>query len=325
MRPVPAGSADGLVAEVYEQLEADFGMLAPPVALHSPAPEALAASWMTLRESLLVGATRRVDREAVAAAVSASNSCPYCVEVHTSTLRTLSPERDSAATAGKERPAAAWALQDEPMPCTAETAAELAGVAVTFHYLNRMVNVFLEDSVLPSEVPRVLRGPLTDRIGRFLRPNAVLPQGRSLRLLPEAVLPVDMAWAAGSPTVADAFARSAAAIDAAGRRAVPEPVRELVGGVLSDWDGRPPGMSRAWVGEATAGLDEDLAPVAVLTLLTAMASYQVVPSDVAAFRATRPGDRALVEATAWASMTAARRLGARLWDWHLSSTERHLS
>ncbi|WP_051467884.1 carboxymuconolactone decarboxylase family protein [Actinomadura oligospora] len=342
VRPVPAGSAGGLVAVVYAQLEGDFGMLAPPVALHSPAPEVLAASWMTLRESLLVGTTRRVDREAVAAAVSEANSCPYCVEVHTSTLRTLSTGRNATAANGdgngraddssprpapgpSPRPAAAWALQDEPMPCTAEEAAELAGVAVTFHYLNRMVNVFLEDSVLPSEVPAVLRGALSDRIGRFLRPNAVLPPGRSLRLLPEAVLPADMAWAAGSPPVADAFARAAAAIDAAGRRAVPRPVRDLVTGVLDEWDGRPPGPSRAWAHEAAAGLGDDLAPAAVLTLLTAMASYQVVPSDVAAFRATRPDDRTLVEATAWASLTAARRLGARLWDWHLSSTERHPS
>ncbi|MFC5183284.1 carboxymuconolactone decarboxylase family protein [Actinomadura harenae] len=334
VRPVPAGSAQGLVAEVYDQLEGDFGMLAPPVALHSPAPRVLAASWTTLRETLLAGTTRRADREAVAAAISASNSCPYCVEVHTSTLRALSPGRDAPAPApdgngradGPARlPSAAWALQERPARYTAEEAAELAGVAVTFQYLNRMVNVFLEDSVLPSEVPAALRGPLSGRIGRFLRPNAHVEPGRSLGLLPEAVLPADMAWAAGSPTVADAYARAASAVDAAGRRVVPRPVRDLVEDALDAWDGTPPPMGRAWVREATAGLGADLAPVAVLTLTTAMASYQVAPSDVAAFREIRPDDRALVEAAAWASMTAARRLGARLWDWHLSSTERHPS
>lgn len=35
-------------------------MLAPPVALHSPAPEVLAASWVMMREILIVPGT--VDR-----------------------------------------------------------------------------------------------------------------------------------------------------------------------------------------------------------------------------------------------------------------------
>jgi AhpD family alkylhydroperoxidase len=334
VEPVLAGSARGLVADVYAQVERDFGMLAPPVALHSPSPEVLAAVWLTLRETLLVGTTRRQDREAVAAAVSAANSCPYCVEVHGSTLRVLSPGRDAEAIAGGRtdlvadpvlRRTAAWAVAAEPMPLTAMEASELAGVAVTFHYLNRMVNVFLGESALPPELPAAVRGPLTRVLGRVLRPRAALEPGRSLRLLPEAVLPADMAWAVGSPPVADAYAQAAAAIEAAGRRAVPRPVRDLLTSTLDGWDGRRIGMSRAWVGVATAGLGPDLVPIAVLTLLTALASYQVVPSDVARFREVSPGDRALVEATAWASMTAARRVGERLWQWHLSAVEREPS
>src|SRR6266508_3798443 len=39
--PVLADRAGGLVAEVYRQVERDFGMLAPPIALHAPAPETL--------------------------------------------------------------------------------------------------------------------------------------------------------------------------------------------------------------------------------------------------------------------------------------------
>src|SRR5690606_8869078 len=36
--PVRPRAARGLVAEVYAGLERDFGMLAPPVILHSPVP-----------------------------------------------------------------------------------------------------------------------------------------------------------------------------------------------------------------------------------------------------------------------------------------------
>ena len=334
VRPTPAGSARGLVAEVYGQVERDFGMLAPPVALHSPAPEVLGAAWLTLRETLLAGTTRRQDREAVAAAISVANSCPYCVAVHSSTLHALAPGRDAAAIAAGQtelvadpalRQATAWAVAAEPMPLTAVAAAELVGVVVTFHYLNRMVNVFLGESPLPPELPAAARGPMGKVLGRVLRPRGTLAPGPSLRLVPEAVLPEDLNWAAGSPPVADAYAQATGAIEAAGRRTVPGPVRHLVADALDGWDGRPKGLSRAWVEEATAGLDAKLAPVAVLTLLTAMASYQVTPPDVAAFREVSPDDRALVEATAWASMAAARRLGERLWHWHLSATRRDLS
>ena len=51
VQPVPYGSATGLTAEVYEQMQADF-MPAPLVALHSPVPEVMAGVWSMLRETI---------------------------------------------------------------------------------------------------------------------------------------------------------------------------------------------------------------------------------------------------------------------------------
>ncbi|MFC7110765.1 hypothetical protein ACFQQB_66485 [Nonomuraea rubra] len=66
--------------------------------------------------------------------------------------------------------------------------AELIAVAVTFHYLNRMVAVFLGDSPLPPEVPARARGPALRAFGRLMRPAArrTPPAGASLPLLPAA-------------------------------------------------------------------------------------------------------------------------------------------
>ena len=88
--PVLPGAADGLVASVYAQAERDFGLIAPPLALHSPAPQALAAAWLMLRETLLAAGTApRQQKEVVAASVSAANACPYCVAVHTAVIKGL--------------------------------------------------------------------------------------------------------------------------------------------------------------------------------------------------------------------------------------------
>ena len=71
--PTDPSTATGLVREVYRQVERDFGMLAPPIALHSPAPTVLAAAWAMLHESLLAtGTTPRATKEAIATAVSAA-------------------------------------------------------------------------------------------------------------------------------------------------------------------------------------------------------------------------------------------------------------
>jgi AhpD family alkylhydroperoxidase len=84
------GAAQGLAGRVYEQVEREFGVLAPSLALFSPAPQVLAASWLMLRETLLV--TRKVDRaakEAVATTVSLGNTCPWCVTVHSTMVSGL--------------------------------------------------------------------------------------------------------------------------------------------------------------------------------------------------------------------------------------------
>src|SRR5690242_10016741 len=84
--PVRPGPGTDLVARVYDQVERDFGMLAPPVALHAPAPGVLAAAWLMLRETLIAsGRVERAAKEAVGTAVSIGNACPYCVEVHSAT------------------------------------------------------------------------------------------------------------------------------------------------------------------------------------------------------------------------------------------------
>ncbi|SDQ30337.1 carboxymuconolactone decarboxylase family protein [Thermostaphylospora chromogena] len=322
--PVRPDAARGVVAKVYAQTVRDFGMLAPPVILHSPAPPVLAAGWAMLRESLLVsGTVDRVTKELVAREVSAGNACPYCADVHGATLRALPGHRDARLA-----PAAAWARASataatawrEP-PVSGPGGAELVAVVVTFHYLNRMVNVFLGDSPLPPGVPRGARGPAMRLFGLLMRPaarRAAVP-GASLDLLPAAPLPPDLSWAADAPHLAGAFAGAAASIEEGGRRALPDRVRALVADRVAAWEGGPAGLGRGWAARAAAELPGAERPAARLALLTALSSYQVDRETIADFLRAGFGERALVEATAWASLTAARRVGA--WSTRVRSAE----
>ncbi|MFJ9813402.1 carboxymuconolactone decarboxylase family protein [Streptomyces sp. NPDC101158] len=312
---VPHDEARGPVAEVYAQARREFGVVAPPLALHSPAPEALAASWLLLRETLLAeGRVSRAAKEAVATGVSQANDCSYCVEVHEAKLATL-------ANAGAHAPLADWARRSaegpaagqDPLPFDAEQAPEILGTAVTFHYLNRMVRLFLPDSPVPEAAPAAGRGPVMRMVARAMRPDAgatVVP-GAANGLLPAAPLPTGLDWAAANPAVADALARAVASVDTAAERWIPEPVRDRLHSQLALHDDTAPGPGRAWLGEATAGLSGTESATARLALLIALNPHQITATDLQEFRAVHPGDRELVELASWSALTAAVRIGAR--------------
>ncbi|WNV84570.1 carboxymuconolactone decarboxylase family protein [Umezawaea sp. Da 62-37] len=318
--PVGFGAADGLTRAVYRQVEREFGMLAPPVALHSPAPEVMAAGWMILRETMIASwRASRAAKEVVASMVSVNNSCPYCVAVHGATLHGLL--RDPTAQAISEGRVddiadpellaiATWVRTGVRPRTTAlppDQAAELVGVAVAFEYYNRVVNVFLDESPLPSHVPGRMRGTMMRFLSVLMRGPASRRHaaGASLDLLAARGPAPDAAWAAGAPHVADAFARAAATMGAAGERSVPEPVRRLVTAKLARWDGKPLGLSRGWVDEALAGLPPADRPAGRVALLTAFASHQLGQDDVDGFKRGGADDRRLVEVVAWSAFAAA--------------------
>lgn len=317
VRVVKRRHATGLVARVYRQVERDFSMLAPPVALHSAAPRTLAASWMILRETLLAqGFAPRAGKEAVATGVSLANSCPYCADVHGMTLDAMpdaTSDREVLTEWARASAVAASTGAGVVAPFPPEQAAELIGVAVAFHYYNRVVNVFLSESPFPSHVPESAKPKARKVLGGVLRPGARGPvAGESLDLLPAVPLPDDLGWARSNGVVAEAFARAYAAVDAAGARSVPASVRALVHTRLSTWDGRAPGISRSWVDEPVATLPAADRAAGRLALLVALASYQVDAAAVEEFRRAAPGDDTLVELAAWASMAAARRISTWL-------------
>jgi AhpD family alkylhydroperoxidase len=330
--PVAPDAAEGLVAEVYAQLRREF-QIAPPLTLHSPAPRILAGAWSVTRESQIVpGRLPRPMKEAISASVSHINTCPYCVDAHTGLLHgagkhdvatSIRNGQPEAITDDRTRELVRWALATrspgDPIitnpPFSPEEAPEAIGTALAYHYVNRMVHVFLGDDLLP--LPSGFRGIARRVFGATFGKRMVRRGGEpgvSLDLLPEASLPDDLRWAQSNPAIAGAWARFAAVVDEAGQRVLPEPVRALLLTRLAEWKGEDPGMSAAWLEGAVAPLEEAHRPAGRFVLLVAFASYRVDHSAVEAFRATTPGDSDLVEAAAWAALQAARRIGSWLQE-----------
>ncbi len=112
--------------------------------------------------------------------------------------------------------------------------------------------------------------------------------------------------------IAAALARFAAAVETAGAQALDPAVRALAHRVIARWQGEAAGLGRAWLAPLVGELNEELRPAGRLVLLTALAPYQVDAGIVGAFRTRCSDDATLVAALAWASLTAARRVGTWL-------------
>ncbi len=333
VEPVKYDDAQGLVRVVYDQMLRDFELV-PPITIHSAVPELLAGVWSIVRESMFAGNVSRTEREAIPAAVSHINECPFCVDVHSTMLHGGSEhELARAMLSGQvdQLPDSRignitrWALATRSPdaailrtpPFSMEEAPELIGTAVAFHYINRMVNVFLEGSpfaLLPKWLrwtkrfmPRVAGKAMARRIL-----GVSVSAGESLDLLPAAELPPEFSWAESNPTVAGAFARLSAVTEQQGAEVLSDEVRSLVTQRVATWNGDDPGMSRHWVEDAVAGLSEPGQAAGRLTLLTALASYQVDENVIREFRRHFPLDGQLIAATSWASFEATLRVSSWL-------------
>jgi hypothetical protein len=197
-------------------------------------------------------------------------------------------------------------------PFSSQEAADVIGVAIIFHYLNRMVNVLLVETNLPRNA--LLKSAMKRTLGWLYSGTArkVYRPGVSLDFLPDTPLPADLAWATPVPNVAGAFARFAAVVEQGGVLVLSPGVRSIIGKHVNVWQGEDMGISRQWVDRAIDVLSARDQAAARMTLLTALAPHQVDAVVIKAFRAHWPSDHELVSALAWASFTAARRIGGWL-------------
>lgn len=285
------------------EVERDYGALVAPIAALEPVPSLLAAAWTLVRATMVEpGLVGRPTKEAVATAVAHGNSCSYCEELHITVLEALNERRAAARAADNDiaslsdhrvRQITAWARNPAALrPFDDAHVPELVGTVVTEHLLDRVAIVLARDRHDDF-------APVAER--------AHVPPPATRPLLPPASLPEDLSWAAGTPEIADAFARVAGAMRVAGH-SVPRSVRGLLAAKLAQWYGEPREDTAGWLATALSALPEPDRLAGRLALLTAVAPANVDPALVSVF-GQRVGERRLVELVSWAAFAAAARVG----------------
>lgn len=333
LTPVAANQANGKLGDIYKQIRRDF-QLVPPLTLFSPSTELLAGAWAITRETqIAIGTTPRSLLEAVASAVSTTNECHYCIDAHSGMLHASADhdvvkailKKDNALIIDeKTRKIVEWALATKKPnaeiiknpPFSLKEAPKIMGTAVVFHFVNRMVGVFLEPSLLPVPTGSITFRKMATRIfgatfaKLMLRRKSIAGEG--LQFTSPSELPHDMQWASEDKNISMAFASFSKLIDELGEKSISEPVRKLIKNYIDNWNGEDAELGHAWLNELIAELNETDKPVAKLALLTAFAPYQVNDNIINNFRFRHPGDEALLYVTAWASFIISRRIGSWL-------------
>ncbi|NUW38740.1 carboxymuconolactone decarboxylase family protein [Nonomuraea rhodomycinica] len=296
--PTPVEHATGRTARVYEQIAAGFGMRRMPVFMTlSPAPDVLAATWATMRESLLAGDVSRTGREVVALGVSVANRCPFCVGAHTTLLHATGEHRLAETIAAGGTPddpghaaLLAWAtatrtpgapeLSAPPYP--RGHAPQYIGTALTFHFINRIASALITEDLLPGGLQRsrLVRSAGGRAMARTVRRR--LAPGEGLATLEGLPAGREPGWAAGTP-VGRAYA-TLTAVAAEGETLLSQRARAFVREAVVASDGSHPPLG-GWpdLGSLPAG-DR---PGARLALLAALAPYRVTDADVSAWRESR--------------------------------------
>lgn len=319
--PVAPEQASGLVARVYDQVDAEASSIGPAVRMTSPAPEILAAGWVLNREAQFVGTAPVLDKTLVALGVSQANRCDYDTLAWLGALRLLGrPELVDAIEQGEPLADArldallGWARSTAtagaPAPLPGEPVAEYVGTALFSHFINRMVLAMLPPGLTPGTLdpadepafegaPVFRRWEIDRTPGSSLSLLAGLPRGR----VPE--------WAGDAPA-GRAYA-TLAAVSRQGAGLLSEAARDVVQEVVASHRGR-----------RTADVDRLDAPLATLTerdqtgarvaILAGLAPEALTDEQVAAWRATDPrySDHCTVYLLAYGAMTAVGHVEADL-------------
>ncbi len=312
--PAAPGSATGAAADVYAQLNTDFGVPgASTFAVLSPSTPLLTGFWALTRESLLVtGQASRTEKELVATGVSLANNCHFCVNAHTLLLY-AGGDHALAETIGRGEtpadPAHARLLQwgkavgadAGPPPFPPERAAEYIGTALTFHFINRIASALLAGvSLAGNEQKLRFLGTAAGRhlartVRRELRPGDSLP-------LLETSGP-GPAWAAAGSPGRRGVRRRCARRRSWARACCPRTTgrtcaRRCPSGTVSRRV--PP------AGDWLPGREDR--PGARLALLAALAPDHVAGEDVTAWRTPAHTDHCLVHLVAYGAITAVERI-----------------
>lgn len=311
---VKPGKAKGLVKDIYNKANSEFGISADPFLLHSADEHLLEAYYTLGREVLVVqGEVSRKSKDALATIVSHQNTCQYCVDAHsisvgaegdTALMKALSENNMAFIAQHPLHSMIDWFSGKEGQLKISEKAfAEYLSVFFYFHYTNRMINVFVENSHVPNNRWKGLyykmgQWFLKRYTSRWIKPGIYQEEDADR---------TDFEWASLIDVTQGRLAhmngllsRNINAILA------PLPLETLHKFTLG-WDGNAVPMGQWWMNDVLSGYEGRARSLMRFALLMMAGHYMITASDIDEARQYLD-NVSLLTLASWSAFQAAKRL-----------------
>lgn len=301
------------VRTIYKQLNAEF-QIAPPMTVHAQVPEIFAAVWSACRESLVVG-DHRTEKEIIATKISNMNNCPYCVDIHAVMIGA-----DSNAV-NQKFDLELWASQtlnpQHPVilnpPFSKSYLTAYLGTAIMFHYINRVVNVFMREGS-PLNLPTPLKAvkPILQKIASATLGKATLKKKAQAGLSLELTSPIDfktnIQWIDSDSIIGKSLARFFYTLKVEARTVLHLSSIQTLEEHLKNWNGENAPLGRGWLEEVLLKCKEEDRVALKLALLVARSSHQITDADIHDFRKSHSKETDLIKIVSWAASAASFRI-----------------
>ncbi|MDX1684238.1 MAG: carboxymuconolactone decarboxylase family protein, partial [Saprospiraceae bacterium] len=302
------------VRDYYDAMIKDY-VLGPPFMLHAVNPPLMSASWILVRESLIVkGHVNRLTKEAIAGGVAISNQCPFCVEAHIN--------MSGGKTSYEDRRLFDWSKHHYDVdheiiknpPFGKEEAPEILGTVLAFHYINRMVSAFVTDYPLPLPDFLAFMKPVISSFFKMTASknliNVRAQPGEFPEKLPMKGISAQFAWSLRSPYIGTSFTSFNYIIAQHGQHVIPDNVRQRTIEFFQNWNGEQYGVSNQWLIQATEGFSDVNREIAQLVLLSGIQAYKISEARLFKLRNMGISDHDLVTITAWGAWQAVKKINS---------------
>lgn len=304
----PSNFQSGAIHEVNKQIERDFGLVGPLV-LSQPSLRVHQLRWAMVREVFVVSThVSRLEKELVASGVSSSNICPYCVDVHETSMRSIGADDSKQVNSLLME----WSLNTKNPhaeiiknpPFVKEQAPEIIGTALEFHSTNRLVSIFLEESPLPSAVISMgMKKMALFMASKTFFKTMVMKQakaGEAEKFLNKQVPDANYVWAEAVPLYGLIRRNNIKLLEDMECDFIPQAVASMFKAVVVNWQGEDMPLGRAWVNGLTKELNQEEKVMASVMLLAAFAPHTITDDDMLRMQYHGFSDSDIIELCFWA-------------------------
>jgi hypothetical protein len=189
----------------------------------------------------------------------------------------------------------------------------LIATVLMFHYTNRMVNIFLDESPLPVTVSNKKIKKLLNKIVGYIVGRRIVSvraePGKAVYYTNSINLTEEFSWAKANIPIARGLSTFLSSAEEAGIESLSSDARDCIESAVNNWNGQTMPMNRDWIIKTIIHLPEDDKPGAELALLAALASYRIEAELIDRFRKNHR-EIDLLNVTAWGAFIAMKRISS---------------